>query len=115
MKRILTYIIAALALLSACSCSKKAGFDHPLGLISEVNRLSSASGSTPVVVLSNTNWTARFEAPVDWAALDRLGGTGNGQVIFSYDVNIGDERSVVIVFTAGDVEKKITMIQAKGN
>ncbi len=115
MKKIFAYIAALIMLLAAASCTKPVEYAHTLGLGSEKNVLSSASGSTPVIVYSNTDWTARFESPVDWAGLDRLSGTGIGQVIFSYDVNYGDERSVVIIFSAGGEERSITMVQSKGN
>lgn len=115
MKRILIYFTAALALLlSLASCEKKpVEYAHTIGLGSEKNALSASGGSTPVVVWSNTTWTARFDHPVDWAGLDRLSGEGIGQVIFSFEVNnTGESRSVSIIFSAGDEECSIEMVQA---
>ena len=114
MKRILIYFAAALALLlSLASCEKKpVEYAHTIGLGSEKNALSASGGSTPVIVWSNTSWTARFDNPVDWASLDRLKGEGIGQVIFSYETNnTGEDRSVSIIFSAGDEECSILMVQ----
>ena len=93
------------------SCDKKAGFELPLGLDQENAILSSSIGETPIMVYSSTTWTAGFRTPVTWAALDRLGGSGSGEVKFSYSENYGSTRSVEVVFSAGDVEKSIVMTQ----
>ena len=114
MKTIVKYIlVAASLLLAVSSCTKhKVEYAHTIGLGSEKNVLSVSGGSTPVVVYSNTSWTARFDKPVEWASLDRLKGEGISQVIFSYEVNnTGEERSVSIIFSAGDEECSILMVQ----
>lgn len=114
MKRLVTiYIAVAAALMCAAACQKPpVEYAHTIGLGSEKNVLSASGGSTPVVVWSNTTWTARFDTPVDWAGLDRLTGEGIGQVVFSFEVNnTGEERSVSIIFTAGDEECSILMVQ----
>lgn len=113
MKRLI--IILTAVLLASSGCQKEVTYNHTLGLGSERNVLNASAGSTPVIVWSNTTWTARFDTPVSWAGIDRVSGKGIGQVIFSYDANYGDEREVVIRFAAGGEEKTITMVQKKGN
>jgi len=113
MKRYL--IILLTTLLALVSCQKEIEFDHAIGLMSEKNVLSSDSGSTPIIIYSNTDWTVGFDTEVDWASIDRLKGSGNGEVKFYYDANFGNERQVVVRFKAGSEEKTITMVQKKGN
>lgn len=98
-------------LAAAVACDKEDGFEGVLGLNSEAVTLSSETGETPVIIYSNTSWAVKFRDPVNWAALDRLGGKGVGEVKFSYSENYGPRRSVEIVVTADGAEKSVTMTQ----
>ena len=49
---------------------------------------------------------------VDWAGIDRLSGSGMGQVKFNYAENFGPERKVGVAFEAGEVRDTVYMVQA---
>ena len=106
-------LAAVLVLLSALtSCEKAATFEHTLRLGAEQYDLDYAKGTTPVVVWSDTDWTVAFDQPAPWAGLDRLQGSGVGQVKFSWTRNYGAQRSVTLVFTAGGETCSVRMVQA---
>lgn len=109
-------VIKSLAVLFICACSfsscdKKAEFNRPLGLLSREVYLPSAAGVTPVIVYSNSSWTVELTAPVDWAVLDRLKGSGVGEVKFSYSENFGKRRKVGVVFCSGEQKDTVIMYQ----
>lgn len=110
--RKLIYVLCLLSVL--CACSKKAQYNQPLGLMSEVNVLSSDGGMTPVPVFSNTSWTASFNTPVSWASLDRLGGSGCDQVKFYYESNYGRSRKVTLHFVTAEKSLDLLMFQKAG-
>lgn len=107
----LSIILAAAAALVLTSCQKKVVFSHGIGLMSEFNILGAENGNTPILVFSNSTWTASFATPVSWASLDRVSGTGNGNTKFYYEVNYGRSRSVAVVFTGGGETRQIVMWQ----
>lgn len=112
MKTVVKYSVVLI--LWACafsSCEKKAGFNRPIGLFSREVYLPSDAGVTPIVVYSNSSWTAKFTEPVDWAVLDRLNGNGVGEVRFSYSRNYGKRRKVGVVFCSGEQRDTVIMYQ----
>ncbi len=111
------YFVAAALLLGlvASSCQKAAEFERPLGLLSRLTSLESSAGDTPVLVFSNTDWTASLTSKVKWAGLDRLSGSGCSQVHFQYGENYGRARKVGIAFeAAGGMRDTVFMVQAAG-
>ncbi len=108
--------LAALAALTAavCSCDKAAEFEHGIGLLSEYNNLSADGGTTPIPVYSNTSWTVRFLSEASWASIDRLSGSGMGQVKFSWEPNYGRSRYVELEFAGGGETSVIKMYQKCG-
>lgn len=112
MKKVIKYLAVLFICACACvSCDSKAEFNRPLGLLSREVYLPSAAGVTPVIVYSNSTWTAEFTTPVDWAALDRLKGSGVGEVKFSYSENYGKRRKVGVVFCSGEKKDTVIMYQ----
>lgn len=105
------FIIYALALLAALSCSEKAEYDQTLGLLSEYNKLSASGGSTEVAVFSNTDWTVEMDRQVDWASIDRFGGHKSGYLVFDFEPNYGRARRVILVFKAGGQTRTLNMYQ----
>ena len=101
-------------LLAAVSCEKKAEYNQTLGLLSEYNILSASGGSTQVAVFSNTSWTVEMDRQVDWASIDRFGGTKSGYLVFDFDVNYGRARRVILVFHAGGETRTLNMYQKGG-
>lgn len=114
MKHTLSILFIAALLFSVVSCQQKVEFDHPLGLLTEVTNLSSEAGSTPILVYSNTDWKVKLTEDVEWAGIDRLTGTGMGQVKFNYAENYGEERKVGVAFEAGEVRDTVYMVQKAG-
>lgn len=106
-----TAVLAAAVSTMICGCEKTYEFSHGIGFISEYNVLSTDAGSTPVLVFSNTDWTAAFDTQVDWAYLDRLSGTGDGYVKFVYEQNYGRSRAVTIVAGGGGETATLRMWQ----
>lgn len=108
-------LIVVLCLMSAlCACAKKAQYNQPIGLMSEVNVLPADGGMTPVPVFSNTSWSASFTTPVNWASLDRLNGSGCDQVKFYYEANYGRSRKVTIHFETAQKSMDLLMFQKAG-
>ena len=112
MKHIIISLFIGACLLCTPSCQKKAEFDKPLGLLTETTNLSAEAGCTPIMVYSNTDWTVSLTEDVDWAGIDRLSGSGMGQVKFNYAENFGPERVVGVAFEAGAVRDTVYMVQA---
>ena len=112
MKHTLIILFIGALTLSVVSCQQKIEFDQPLGLLTETTNISSEAGVTPILVYSNTEWKVKLTEDVDWAGIDRLTGTGMGQVKFNYAENYGPERVVGVAFEAGEVRDTVYMIQA---
>ena len=112
MKHIIISLFIGACLLCMPSCQEKAEFSKPLGLLTETTNLSAEAGSTPILVYSNTDWKVSLTEDVDWAGIDRLSGSGMGQVKFNYAENFGQERKVGIAFEAGEVRDTVYMVQA---
>lgn len=114
MRKQILYVICAAALLAA-GCEKPAGYNQPLGLFSEYNKLGSAGGVTDVPVFSNTDWTVAPDREASWFSIDRFKGHGCDRVMFNYEVNYGRARRVILVFTAtGGETRSINMYQEAG-
>ncbi len=107
-------VLGAALLLGAVSCEKRAEYERPLGVLTRLTKLDAASGDTPVLVYSNTDWSVTLTSKVTWAGLDRLSGSGCGQVHFLYGENYGRARKVGIAFDAGGVRDSVYMLQAAG-
>lgn len=113
MKKIFSKLpfFALIPVLCLSACQKEYEFAHGIGLISSYNVLGVDAGNTPVLVFSNTSWTAEFATKVDWAYLDRTSGTKDGQVKFYYEQNYGRSRAVDIRFQGGGETAVIHMWQ----
>ena len=103
-------MVMAFAVL-LCSCEKPAEYEGDLGFLSHRHVLGSGSGSTPVVVYSNTSWTVRPLEKVDWASVDRFEGYGYSQVRFDYAANYGQDRSVRLEFSTQTVKDTVEIYQ----
>lgn len=109
-----TLAAIVLSVAVACSCSKKEPFERNLGLQSRHIEISSSTGITPVMVFSNTSWTAKFVDPVDWASLDRLSGEYSSEVKLSFAANYGPARKLAIAFEAGASRDTLVVVQEAG-
>ena len=110
-KYLITSVLCAAAI---CACAKQDPFEKELGLQSRLVELTPEGGITPVMVFSNTSWTAKFVTPVGWASLDRLSGKNSSEVKFAYADNYGRARKVAFAFEAGSARDTLVIIQASG-
>ena len=107
-------ITVALAIMvsAATGCRKADQFEGPLGLHSRRIVLPAETGSTPIMVFSNTEWTVKFTSEVSWAGIDRLSGEGSSCIYFSYAANYGEEREVSLAFEASGVRDTVVVVQS---
>ncbi len=106
-------IFAGLSLLAASvlSCDKPYELDLPLAVNSHKLMLSSTSGSTHILIYAVGDWTAGFDRQIGWGSLNKLGGTGNSDIEFSYAANYGVTRSVDLILTNGELRDTIVLVQ----
>ena len=72
-------MICIAATVICAACDKPFEMDLPLSVAGRHITLSKDGGSTHVLVYSDGNWTAAFDKEVNWAAIDRTSGRGNGE------------------------------------
>lgn len=104
------FIFSLLALLS--SCDKSFEMDLPLSVAQRNISLTKEAGSTHVLVYADGNWTAEFTEPVKWASLNKVSGSGNSDLVFTYSANYGINRRVGIVLKKDELRDTVVMNQA---
>lgn len=102
-------LVTTLLLLTGCEMDSD--MDLPLNVNSHAYTLSADAGSTRVQIYSTGEWSVRLSEDVDWATIDRLGGSGNTAVVFKYSANYGVPRAVDVIFARGGEEQAIRMTQ----
>ena len=114
MKPILRKCLAAMTLASAlfaASCQKET--ESPTTMTLAVNdntiNLEPKSGKEHVLVYAKGQWNADFKEAVEWAAIEEVSGTGNGEFILTYKKNPDILRRAEILLTAAGVDKTITI------
>lgn len=114
--RIISYVAAALLCAAlAFSCQKPYKFDHTIAVNQDMVELPVQSGTTPVIVYSSGDWTARLSENVEWATLEKTTGTGIGNVVFNWADNGGRARRVDIIVESEGETQVVKMIQIAGN
>jgi hypothetical protein len=108
-KAILTFAVVVAA---AVGCKKEEHFEGPLGLHSRRIVIPAETGSTPIMVFSNTSWKVKFTSEVTWAGIDKLSGEGSSCIYFSYAANYGEEREVALAFDASGVRDTVVVVQS---
>lgn len=86
--------------------------DLPLSVAQRNISLSKEAGSTHVLVYADGDWTATFTEPVSWASLNKVSGTGNSDLVFTYSANYGINRRVGIVLQKDNLRDTVVMNQA---
>ena len=108
-------ILLAFALLAGLwSCDKPYEWDKPLAVDSRLVKLTAKEGKTRVIVYSDRNWTCSVhsEEDGDWGRIDKSGGSGLGDMLFTYEANPGVTRTLAIALAAGAVKDTVRMQQA---
>ena len=93
------------------SCDKPFELDLPLSVAQRNISLSKEAGSTHVLVYADGDWTATFTEPVSWASLNKVSGTGNSDLVFTYSANYGINRKVGIVLQKDNLRDTVMMNQ----
>ena len=105
-------IIIISSILLFASCDKPFEMDLPLSVAQRNISLTKDAGSTHVLVYADGDWTASFSEPVNWASLNKVSGTGNSDLVFSYSANYGIARRFGIVFTKDNIRDTVVMTQS---
>lgn len=106
------WLLAISAVMTGCQ--KDYELDLPLAVTSNEIHLTSAAGSTHILVYADGKWSATLTAPVNWASINKLSGEGNNDIVFSYAANYGVSRKVGVVFRKGDLCDTVMLKQAAG-
>ena len=112
MRRLYLFAAVLAGLLLLAGCDKPYQFSQPIRLQSDVVRLSSVAGLTPVVVFANKQWSCRFDEEVSWMRLETASGKGVGEAHVAYDANAGAERKAVLLFEAEGQTARLEMVQS---
>ncbi|MGN0004289.1 MAG: BACON domain-containing protein [Sphingobacterium composti] len=107
---LLLYCLLAV-LFVLVGCEKKYELDLSLALATEEIHLESEEGKTKIMVYSTGDWQVSVKEETDWLTLDTKKGSGNEDILFSYNRNFGIARKATLVITKGDESKELTIIQ----
>lgn len=109
----LSYRSMALLLLTLLmGCERKFELDLSLSVNTNEMHLEAPEGKTKIMVYSDGDWSVAVKEEADWLALDRLSGTGNSDILFSYSQNFGVSRSATLVISKGKEKQEVKIIQA---
>lgn len=110
-------VVTAFCALLAFSCTKQDA-EVTLDVSAEYPTLSAKAGEIFVRVRSNSEWTAYLAddntgSPIDWARLNATSGSGDRNLILSYDANTHETqaRKVRITVSCGKIAKMVTVEQ----
>ena len=110
-------VVTAFCALLAFSCTKQDA-EVTLDVSAEYPTLSARAGEIFVRVRSNSDWTAYLAddntgSPIDWARLNATSGSGDRNLILSYDANTHETqaRKVRITVSCGKIAKMVTVEQ----
>lgn len=102
-------IVVVLTLLFGCE--RKFDLGLSLSVNSNELHLAAAEGKTKIMVYSDGDWNVSVKEDTDWLALDRVSGTGNSDILFSYSQNFGVSRSATLLITKGQEKQEVKIIQ----
>lgn len=112
-----TAVVTAFCTLLAFSCTKS-DVEVTLDVSAEYPTLSAKAGEIFIRVRSNSEWTAYLAddntgSPIDWARLNATSGSGDRNLILSYDANTHETqaRKVRITVSCGKIAKMVTVEQ----
>lgn len=104
--------LALILLTLLVGCERKFDLGLSLSVNSNEMHLEATEGKTKIMVYADGDWNVSVKEEADWLALDRLSGTGNSDVLFSYSQNFGVSRSATLVITKGKEKQEVKIIQA---
>src|SRR5690606_29932197 len=92
-------------------CKKKTDLDLSLAVNSNELHLEALEGKTNIMVYANGEWDLQFKEDVDWVSVDKLHGSGNSDVTFTYSQNFGGARKVTLILSKGNERQEILVVQ----
>lgn len=102
----------SLVILLFTQCERKFEMDLSLSVNTEEMHLDPVEGKTKILVYADGDWNVSLAEDADWLALDRISGSGNGDILFSYSQNFGVSRTAVLWVTKGSEKKQVKIIQS---
>ena len=87
MRKYANIITLAMLVVFFAACQREYQLTTSLSVTASSLKLSSAAGSTRLIVYSNTDWTVSLAKETEWASLNKLSGYGMNDIEFSYSAN----------------------------
>lgn len=112
MRKYANIITLAMLVVFFAACQREYQLTTSLSVTASSLKLSSAAGSTRLIVYSNTDWTVSLAKETEWASLNKLSGYGMNDIEFSYSANYGISRSVDLIISTADESVSVTMVQS---
>ncbi len=112
MRKIINYIIVALAAMVCLGCERPYEIVDDLGVSSHTLNISQTPGSTHIAVYSTGPWSISLDRHVDWASINKLSGEGLGDFVLSWSANYGIARSIDVHVSKEGRTETIHVIQA---
>lgn len=113
-----TAVVAAFCSLCAFSCTKGEETVE-LDVKVQYETVSAKAGQMFLTIKCNSSWSATLSSAsdgssVDWARLNDNSGSGDRNLILSYDANTDEtlERALRITVSSGSLEKTVSVTQA---
>lgn len=106
---LMTFVASLFSLTTACEQDYE--LDLPLAVMQNTQNLDAGGGQTHVLVYASGDWKIALDQDVNWATIDRRSGSGNGEFVFTFELNPGIVRKVDVVLTSGSRREVISMIQ----
>ena len=98
-------------LFAQTACEQDYELDLPLAVTQNTLNLDAGGGQTHVLVYSSGDWNVAFDGDIPWATIDRTSGSGNGEFVFTFELNPGIVRKADVILTSGSNRQVISMIQ----
>lgn len=108
------YTVLATLLIAVVSvgCKQEYEIFDDLKVSSHILNVDQTPGETHVAVYSTGAWKVAFDNAVSWASLNKLSGEGLSDFVVSWSANYGIARSVDIIVSRGQLEERISLVQA---
>ena len=110
MKQVKYILLAAAALLMACTKPDHGGTDALEVSPAELNFTHDDTANKFVSVTTTAEWTAT--APASWVHVNNASGSGDGSFAVTVDNNTGSERTATITVTTSATSAQVTVRQS---
>lgn len=113
MKKIIRILAVVAVVIASGSCQKPFEKHYDLSVDSYAYSLSHIGDTFPLYVYCSGDWTAEFDAEVDWIRIvdNTDKGTGTGVVRIQYKDNDDALREVSLILRSGRFEQTVKISQ----